>query len=88
VWWLTATTVANGRLDEAQRHGDAATALDDARTAVLQARSSESLTLVARSAGFAKPISSPSSRPPPSSFARCWPATSTEGFPFRPNQQP
>jgi hypothetical protein len=53
VWWLTATTVANGRLDEAQRHGDAATALDDARTAVLQTRSSESLTLVARSAGFA-----------------------------------
>ena len=27
---------------------------------------------IAPSAGFAKPISSPSSRPPPSSFARCW----------------
>jgi Tfp pilus assembly protein PilN len=52
-WWATAVTVANGRLDEAQRHGDAATALDEARTAVLQARSGESLTLVARSGGFA-----------------------------------
>ena len=52
-WWAAAVTVANGRLDEAQRHGDAATALDEARTAVLQARSSESLTLVARSGGFA-----------------------------------
>jgi len=45
--------VANGRLETAQRHRDAVTELDDARTAVLQARSSESLTLVARSAGFA-----------------------------------
>ena len=53
VWWAAATTAANGRLDAAQRHGAAASALDDARTAVLQARSSESLTLVARSAGFA-----------------------------------
>jgi hypothetical protein len=53
VWWAVATTTANGRLDAAQRHGAAASALDDARTAVLQARSSESLTLVARSAGFA-----------------------------------
>jgi hypothetical protein len=52
-WWAVATTTANGRLDAAQRHGAAASALDDARTAVLQARSSESLTLVARSAGFA-----------------------------------
>jgi hypothetical protein len=52
-WWATAVTLANGRLDEAQRHSDAATALDDARTAVLQARSNESLTLVARSGGFA-----------------------------------
>jgi hypothetical protein len=53
VWWGVATTAANARLDAAQRHGAAASALDDARTAVLQARSSESLTLVARSAGFA-----------------------------------
>lgn len=52
-WWAVATTAANGRLDAAQRHGAAASALDDARTAVLQARSTESLTLVARSAGFA-----------------------------------
>lgn len=53
VWWLAAVSAANGRLDAAQRHGDAAAALDEARTAVLQARSGESLTLVARSAGFA-----------------------------------
>jgi hypothetical protein len=53
LWWVAATAVANSRLDAAQRHGNAASALDDARTAVLQARSSESLTLVARSAGFA-----------------------------------
>ena len=52
-WWVAATTAADGRLDAAQGHGAAAIALDDARTAVLQARSSESLTLVARSAGFA-----------------------------------
>jgi hypothetical protein len=53
LWWGVATTAANARLDAAQRHGAAASALDDARTAVLQARSSESLTLVARSGGFA-----------------------------------
>ena len=52
-WWVVATAAADDRLDAAQRHGAAASALDDARTAVLQARSSESLTLVARSAGFA-----------------------------------
>lgn len=51
-WWATAAAVADSRLDAAQRHGDAAAALDDARTAFLQARSSESLTLVARSGGF------------------------------------
>ena len=45
--------MANGRLETAQRHSDAVTALDDARTAILQARSAESLALVARSAGFA-----------------------------------
>jgi hypothetical protein len=51
-WWAGSVTVANGRLDQAQRHGDATTALDEARTAILQARSGESLTLVARSGGF------------------------------------
>ena len=55
-WWprwrggWSAVGVANGRLETAQRHSDAVTALDDARTAVLQARSAESLALVARSA--------------------------------------
>ena len=52
-WWVVAVGVANGRLETAQRHSDAVTALDDARTAVLQARSAESLALVARSGGFA-----------------------------------
>ncbi len=52
-WWVAAVGVANGRLETAQRHSDAVTALDDARTAILQARSAESLALVARSAGFA-----------------------------------
>ena len=52
-WWAVAATVATTRLDGAQRHAAATTALDDARTAVLQARSGESLTLVARSARFA-----------------------------------
>src|ERR1700759_1882004 len=48
---------------------------------------------IARSADFAKPISSPSSRPPPNSSARCWrrredhqstqvPTTSTERLPM------
>jgi hypothetical protein len=53
IWWVVAVGMANGRLETAQRHSDAATALDDARTAVLQARSAESLALVARSGGFA-----------------------------------
>jgi type II secretory pathway pseudopilin PulG len=53
VWWVVAVGAANARLATAQRHSDAVTALDDARTAVLQARSAESLTLVARSGGFA-----------------------------------
>ena len=38
---------------EANRASDAATALDEARTLVLQARSNESLVLVARSGGSA-----------------------------------
>ena len=32
-WWVAAVGVANGRLETAQRHSDAVTALDDARTA-------------------------------------------------------
>jgi type II secretory pathway pseudopilin PulG len=53
LWWVAAVGTANSRLATAQRHSDAVTALDGARTAVLEARSAESLTLVARSAGFA-----------------------------------
>ncbi|MDT7628634.1 MAG: hypothetical protein QOI50_564 [Pseudonocardiales bacterium] len=49
LWWVTATVVTDARLDAAIRHGGATTALDDARAAVLQARSNESLVLVARS---------------------------------------
>ncbi len=48
VWWVVAIAVDSGKLDGARRHSDTATALDDARTAVLQARSNESLVLVAR----------------------------------------
>jgi hypothetical protein len=53
LWWVTATVVTDARLDAAIRHGGATTALDDARAAVLQARSNESLVLVARSGGSA-----------------------------------
>ncbi len=53
LWWAVATAVASDRLADAQRHGAATTALDEARTAVLQARSNESLVLVARSGGSA-----------------------------------
>jgi hypothetical protein len=52
-WWAVAVGTANSRLAVAERHSDALTALDGARTAVLQARSAESLTIVARSGGFA-----------------------------------
>jgi hypothetical protein len=51
VWWGAATVLTGSALDEASRHTEAVTALDDARTAVLQARSNESLVLVARGAG-------------------------------------
>lgn len=51
LWWVVAVAVVGELLDDARRHSDAATALDDARTAVLQARSNESLVLVARSGG-------------------------------------
>jgi hypothetical protein len=47
-WWVVATAVAGGALRGADRHGDAARALDDAHAAALQARSNESLVLVAR----------------------------------------
>jgi hypothetical protein len=51
LWWFVATSVADARLAEAERHGAVAAALDDARSAVLQGRSNESLVLVARSGG-------------------------------------
>jgi hypothetical protein len=51
LWWVVAVAVAGARLDGAHQHSDAAIALDDARAAVLQARSNESLVLVARSGG-------------------------------------
>lgn len=51
LWWVVAVAVGADRLDNARRHSDAAMALDDARTAVLLARSNESLVLVARSGG-------------------------------------
>ena len=49
LWWVVAVAVARDRLDGARQHSDAAIALDEARAAVLQARSNESLVLVARS---------------------------------------
>ena len=51
LWWVVAVIVAGDHLEGARRHSDAAIALDDARTAVLLARSNESLVLVARSGG-------------------------------------
>jgi hypothetical protein len=53
LWWVVATSVASGRLSEAERHSGIADTLDDARAAVLQARSNESLVLVARGGGAA-----------------------------------
>jgi hypothetical protein len=53
VWWVVVTAVAGSALADARLRSDAATALDDARTAVLQARSNESLVLVARGGGAA-----------------------------------
>ena len=53
LWWVIATSVASGRLTDAARHSDVADTLDEARAAVLQARSNESLVLVARSGGAA-----------------------------------
>jgi hypothetical protein len=51
VWWGAATVLTGSALDRASGHTAAVTALDDARTAVLKARSNESLVLVARGAG-------------------------------------
>ncbi|WP_214406000.1 hypothetical protein [Pseudonocardia lacus] len=51
VWWGLATVMTGSALGEASRHTDAVSALDDARTAVLKARSNESLVLVARGGG-------------------------------------
>ena len=51
LWWVGATAFTDVRLSQATRHGAASTALDDARAAVLQARSNESLVLVARGGG-------------------------------------
>jgi hypothetical protein len=48
VWWSVASLLSASALEDARRHTDAATALDSARTAVLKARSNESLVLVAR----------------------------------------
>jgi hypothetical protein len=53
LWWVVATSVAGAQLGEAKRHGAVAAALDDVRSAVLQARSNEGLVLVARSGGSA-----------------------------------
>ncbi|MGH3810461.1 MAG: hypothetical protein ACRDRU_28345 [Pseudonocardiaceae bacterium] len=51
LWWAITVAVVGDRLNNARQHSDAATALDDARVAVLQARSNESLVLVARNSG-------------------------------------
>jgi len=48
LWWIIASTIIGARLDAASEHGQAANALDDARAAILQARSDESLAVVAR----------------------------------------
>lgn len=53
LWWVIAMAVAGGRLTDAERHSGVADTLDEARAAVLQARSNESLVLVARGGGAA-----------------------------------
>jgi hypothetical protein len=50
-WWGVAAITADVRLGGARAHTEAGAALDDARIAVLQARSNESLVLVARNSG-------------------------------------
>jgi len=51
IWWVAASVIAGAELGAANRHATVASALDDASTAVLQARSNESLVLVARNSG-------------------------------------
>ena len=51
LWWLIASLGASGRLESARGHNDVAAALDEARVAVLQARSVETLALVDGSGG-------------------------------------
>lgn len=53
LWVVIAGFIASGAITSARQHSDAAAALDDARAAVLQARSNESLVLVARGGGAA-----------------------------------
>jgi hypothetical protein len=53
LWWVAATVSTDTALADANEASDAATALDEASTLVLQARSNESLVLVARSGGSA-----------------------------------
>ena len=51
IWWIVASVIAGTGLSAADRHAAVASALDDASTAVLQARSNESLVLAARNSG-------------------------------------
>ena len=53
LWWALSTLSSESALADANKVSDASTALDEARTFVLQARSNESLVLVARSGGSA-----------------------------------
>ncbi|MGM1062526.1 hypothetical protein [Saccharothrix sp. Mg75] len=53
LWWVAATVSTDTALADAGEAGEAATALDEAGKLVLQARSNESLVLVARSGGSA-----------------------------------
>ena len=50
-WWAVAAITTDVRVGGARAHTGAGAALDDARIAVLQARSNESLVLVARNSG-------------------------------------
>lgn len=49
LWWMVAGYISAGHLDRAREHSAAIGALDDIQTEVSQARSNESLVLVARS---------------------------------------
>jgi len=50
-WWAVAAITTDVRIGGARAHTGAGAALDDARIAVLQARSNESLVLIARNSG-------------------------------------